>query len=124
MGADHRCRHVGMPQKLSHGSDLGTHLPDAEAILHVLDALAQLVQRPDGLQRRGAGFHRIFITGYTSRILSDKLGCKPLSRGTHDQLMEQRPTYRAGFALDIKLKLNGPARNHTIRIRRRTAPSR
>jgi hypothetical protein len=30
-------------------------------------------------------------------------GCKLLSGGTDDQLMEQHPTYRAGFALDITL---------------------
>lgn len=75
MGADHRCRHVGRHQKLSHGLDLGTHLPDAEAILHIPNALAQLVQNPDGLQRRDAGFNRISITGHTYSMLSDKPGC-------------------------------------------------
>jgi len=79
------------------------HLLGAEAIVHVTDALAQLVQNPGELQHTGAGFHRFFITGHISRILSGKPGCKPLSGGTHDQLMEQRPTYRAGFALDITL---------------------
>jgi hypothetical protein len=73
----------------------------------VTDAPAQLVQNPRGLQRRGAGFHRIFITGHIVSILSDKPICKLLSGVTHDQLMEQRPTYRAGFALDITLCENG-----------------
>lgn len=79
------------------------HLLGAEAIVHVPNALAQLVQNSGGLQHRGAGFHRVFITGHISSILSGKPVCKPLSEGTHDQLMEQRPTYRAGFALDITL---------------------
>ena len=79
------------------------HLLGAEAIVHVSDALAQLVQNPGGLQHRGAEFHRIFMSGHISSILGDKLACKPLSGGTHDQLMEQRPTYRADFALDIAL---------------------
>lgn len=77
----------------------------AEAIVHVPNALAQLVQNSGGLQHRGARFHRVFITGHISSILSDEPVCKPLSGGTHDQLMEQRPTYRAGFALDITLGL-------------------
>jgi len=42
------------------------HLLGAEAIVHVPNALAQLVQNPGGLQRRGAGFHRIFIAGHAS----------------------------------------------------------
>lgn len=79
------------------------HLLSAEAVVHVPDTLAQLVQNPGGLQHQGAGFDGIFITGHPSSILSGKLGCKPLSGGTHDQLMEQPPTYRAGFALDITL---------------------
>ena len=36
----------------------------------------------------------------------DKPGCKPLSGGIHGQLMEQGPSYRAGFALDITLGLS------------------
>lgn len=79
------------------------HLLDAEALVHIPNALAQLIQNPCGLQRRNAGFHRIFITGHISSILSGTSSCKPLSGGTHDQLMEQRPTYRAVFALDITL---------------------
>ena len=47
------------------------HLLGAEAIVHVPNALAQLIQNPCGLQRRNAGFHRIFITGHISSILSD-----------------------------------------------------
>lgn len=78
-------------------------LLSAEAIVHVPNALAQLVQNPGGLQHRGAGFHRVFITGHISSILSREPVCKPLSGGTDDQLMEQRPTYRAGFAMDITL---------------------
>lgn len=65
--------------------------------------LAQLVQNPGGLQHKGAGFDGNFITGHSYSILSGKLGCKPLVGGTHDQLMEQHPTYKAGFALDITL---------------------
>ncbi len=77
----------------------------AEAIVHVPNTLAQLVQHTGGLQLRGAGFHEIFITGHISSIFRDQLGCKPLPGGIHDQLMEQRPSYRAGFALDITLGL-------------------
>ncbi len=79
------------------------HLLSAEAVVHVPDTLTQLVQNPGGLQHKGAGFDGIFITGHSSRILGGKLGCKPLSGGSHEQLMEQPPTYRAGFALDITL---------------------
>lgn len=104
MDVDHRCRHVGMPQKLVRGSDLGTHLLDAEAILHVLDSLAQLVQKPSRLLLWRAGFDGIFITGRSSRKLVRQPSCKPLMGGIHDQLMEQRPTHRAGFALDITLE--------------------
>ena len=103
MDVDHCCRHVGMPQKLVHGSDLGTHLLDAEAILHVLDSLAQLVQKPGRLLLWRAGFDGIFITGRISSKLVNPPSGKPLMGGIHDQLMEQRPTYRAGFALDITL---------------------
>jgi hypothetical protein len=71
--------------------------------VHVPNPLAQRVQNPDGLKQGGAGFNGIFIAGHISSMLSDKLDCKPLSGGTHDQLMEQRPTYRAGFSLDITL---------------------
>jgi len=84
---DHGRRYVRMPQQLLHSSD----------------TLAQLVQNPGGQQHKDAGFDGIFITVRPSSILSDKLGCKLLAGGTHDQLMEQRPTYRAGFALDITL---------------------
>lgn len=45
---------------------IDVHLLSAEAIVHVTDALAQLVQNPGELQRRSAGFHSIFIAGYTS----------------------------------------------------------
>ena len=79
------------------------HLLSAEAIVHVPDALAQLVQNPGGLQYGSAGFRRIFKAVHISSILSAKPACKPLTGGTHDQLMEQRPTYRADFALDITL---------------------
>jgi len=82
---------------------VNVNLLGAEAIVHVPNALAQLVQNSGGLQHRGAGFHRVFITGHISSILSGKPVCKPLSGGTHDQLMERRSTYRAGFALDITL---------------------
>ena len=75
----------------------------AEAIVHVPNALAQLVQNSGGLQHRGAGFHRVFITVHLYSVLSDEPVCKPLSGGTHDQLMEQRPTYRAGLTLEITL---------------------
>jgi hypothetical protein len=61
------------------------------------------VQKPGELQHRGAGFHRVFATVHISSILSGERVCKPLSGGTHDQFMEQCPTYRAGFALDITL---------------------
>ena len=77
------------------------HLLGAEAIVHVPNALAQLVQNSGGPQRKGAGFHRAFITVHSYSVLSAKLSCKPLCGGRHDQLMEQRPTYRAGFALYI-----------------------
>ena len=77
----------------------------AEAIVHVPNTLAQLVQHTGGLQRRNAGFHEMFITGYVSSIFGDRLGCKPLAGRLHDQLMEQRPSYRASFALDITLCL-------------------
>ncbi len=86
---DHCRRYVRMPQQLLHSSETP----------------AQLVQNPGGLQHKGAGFDGIFITGHPSNIWSGKLGCKPLSEGAHDQLMEQRPTYRAGFALDITLAI-------------------
>lgn len=69
----------------------------AEAIVQVAKALAQLVQNSAGLQHRGAGFRSVFITVHMNSILSGKPVCKPLSGETHDQLMEQRPTYRAGF---------------------------
>lgn len=82
---------------------VNVNLLGAEAIVHVPNALAQLVQNSGGLQHRGAGFHRVFITEHISSILSGKPVRKPLSGGTHDQLMERRPTYRAGFALDITL---------------------
>jgi hypothetical protein len=75
----------------------------AEAILHIPNALAQLVQHTGGLQRRSAGFCELFITGHTSSIFGHQVGCKPLLAGTRDQLLEQRPTYRAGSALDITL---------------------
>jgi hypothetical protein len=71
--------------------------------VHVPNPLAQLVLQPGGLQRRAAGFHGIFITGHISSILGCQSSCKPLSGGIHGQLMEQRPSYRAGFALDITL---------------------
>lgn len=35
-------------------------LVGAEAIVHVPNALAQLVQNSGGLQHRGAGLHRVF----------------------------------------------------------------
>lgn len=56
-----------------------------------------------GLQRRAVGFYEIFINGYMPSIFGDWLGCKPIPGGTQGQLMEQRPTYRADFALDITL---------------------
>ncbi len=84
---------------------IDVHLLGAEAIVHVPNALAQLVQNSGGLQRKGAGFHRAFITVHSYSVLSAKLSCKPLCGGRHDQLMEQRPTYRAGFALYITLNL-------------------
>lgn len=79
------------------------HLLGAEAIVHVPDALAQLIQNPARLQHWGAGPLRNFITRHISRILGTKPACKPLSGGVDDQLMEQRPTSRADFALDITL---------------------
>lgn len=45
------------------------HLLGAEAIVNVTDALAQLVQNPGGLQHRGAGFLRIFMTGHVSMYI-------------------------------------------------------
>jgi 2'-5' RNA ligase len=71
--------------------------------VHVPNALAHLIQNRCGLQHRGAEFYRTFIAGYISSILGGKLGWKPFTGATHDQPMEQRPTYRAGFALDIAL---------------------
>ena len=41
----------------------------AEAIVHVPNVLAQLVQNLGELQRRSAGFHRIFITGHASMCI-------------------------------------------------------
>lgn len=82
---------------------VNVHLLGAEAIVQIPNALAQLVQNSGGLQHRGAGFHGVFITVHTYSILSAEPVCKPLSGESHDQLMEQRPTYRAGFALDITL---------------------
>ena len=122
MDVDYRCRQVGMPQKLVHGSDLGTHLLDAEAILHVLDSLAQLVQKPVRLPLWRAGFDGILITGRMSRKLINPPSGKPLMGGIHDQLMEQRPTYRAGFALDITLGLteHASARLSILYCRERT----
>lgn len=38
----------------------------AGAIVHVADALAQLVQNPGGLMHSDAGFHRVFTTGHAS----------------------------------------------------------
>lgn len=55
-------------------------------------------KNPGELKHGGAGFNRIFMAGQRSRVLSDKPDCKPLSGGTHDQLMEQRPTYKTCFA--------------------------
>jgi len=46
------------------------NLFSTEAIVHVPNALAQLVQNTDGLQRRGAGFHGVFNTGFLSSILN------------------------------------------------------
>ena len=73
----------------------------AEAIVHGANALAQPVQNPGGPQHRGAGFRGIFITGHAPSSFVGKLGRKPLSGGMYVQLMEQRPSYRAGFALYI-----------------------
>ena len=84
---DHGRRYDRMPQQLLHSSE----------------TLAQLVQNPGGLQHKGAGFDGIYITVHSYSIFRDKRGCKPLTGGAHDQLMEQRPIYRAGFALDITL---------------------
>jgi hypothetical protein len=67
-------------------------------------------------QRRGAEFRGVFITGRVSTICRRKQGCKPYSGGIGDQLMEQRPTYRAGFALDITL-------GHEIQAHRQAIPS-
>ena len=100
--------------RMAHGSTIArpsnektypidVHLLGAEAIVHVPDTLAQLVQYTSGLERRAAGFHGIFIAGRPSSILNYQPSCKPLSGGIHGPLMEQRPSYRAGFALDITL---------------------
>jgi hypothetical protein len=79
------------------------HLLGAEAIVNVSDALAQLVQNPDGLQNRGVRIIGIFMIGCISSILSYKPACKPLIGGTDDKLVAQRPTYRADFAQSIIL---------------------
>lgn len=50
-----------------------------------------------------AGFHGIFISGRLHSKVAENVGYKPPPGGIHDQLMEQRPSYRAGFALDITL---------------------
>jgi hypothetical protein len=55
------------------------------------------------LQRKGDGIHGIFILGYTTSGIRKPSGGKPLSGAKHDQLMEQRPTYRAVSALDTTL---------------------
>lgn len=43
----------------------------AEAIVHVPKALAQLVQRAEGLQRKVAEFHGMFMAVYLSRIYGE-----------------------------------------------------
>jgi hypothetical protein len=45
----------------------------------------------------------MFISGRLNRPTLATRCRKPLSGGTHEQFMEQRPTYRAGVALDITL---------------------
>jgi hypothetical protein len=82
-------------------------LPGAEAIVHVANTLAQMAYHAGGLQRRAAGFYGDFIAGYTSNIVVSQSSCRPISIGCHDQFMEQRPSYRAGFALDIMLCIRG-----------------
>jgi hypothetical protein len=44
-----------------------------------------------------------FLTEGIPGVSGRKQVCKPHSGVIDDQLMEQRPTYRAGFALDITL---------------------
>ena len=82
------------------------HLLGREAIVHVANPLAHLVQQAGGQQRRGAGFHGSFITGGLSSIFTSKADCKPLSGVFDGQVIEHPPFYGAGFAPDITL---GPA---------------
>lgn len=71
------------------------HLLGAEAIVHVPNALAQLVQDPGGPQRRGAGFHGVSITGHISSILATSQAASHLQEGhmtnlwSSAQLIEQ-----------------------------------
>jgi hypothetical protein len=92
------CRPTNEESQLVEIDLLGT-----EAIVHVPNALAQLVQHTGGLQRRSAGFHGIFNTGVLSSIFNKQPDCKRFSGDIHVQLMEQSPTYRASVALDITL---------------------
>ena len=71
--------------------------------MHVPNTLAQLVQHTGGLKCSGAWFHEILMAGHISSVFGYRLGYKPISGGIRGQLMEQHPSYRAGFALDITL---------------------
>ena len=71
---------------------IDVHLLGPEAIVHVPNRLAQLLQHTGGLKHKGAGFHEIFIVGLISSPSGDQLSCKPLSGGILGQLMEHFPS--------------------------------
>lgn len=55
-----------------------------EAIVKVSNPLAQLVQKPCGVQNRRAGFHGLFIPVFLNSVSTPNPGCKPLSGGNRD----------------------------------------
>jgi hypothetical protein len=75
----------------------------AEAIVHVADALAQLIEQAGGLQGWGAGFDGKFIPGFLSSVSACRPDCKPLSGEFCEQINTQQPEYFARLAVYITL---------------------
>ena len=89
--------------KSSENGPSDAHLLGAEPKVRAPNGLAQMVQNLGGLKRKNERLHSSFKTVHSHRVLGAQPSCKPPAGRTHDQLMEQRRVYGAGFAPYIAL---------------------
>ena len=81
------------------------NLLSTEATVHISNLLPNLVKQPDGLQRRGSGFHGHFYNCIKKSVVPVNPIHKSLAGDFSAKIKPQSPRYTAGFAAYITLKL-------------------